>query len=161
MDSCYELHWRCHFRWCSRPIVNLVTLAWMVTPWCWDVWLPSVLIFYFIPWLWSFQATEGLGIALCVGNMWTMIIICSHFLVLQVCSIEHGSWDSVGRCFTFFAQPPRFIVPIFGLTGESDGAETNTYQDCSRPGQHPPVDFSRPKSNMEKGQMEICYNQCI
>jgi len=26
----------------------------------------------------------------------------------------------------------KFIVPIFGLTGESDGADTNTYQDCSR-----------------------------
>eukprot|EP00438_Fugacium_kawagutii_P018685 Skav217890 [mRNA] locus=scaffold67:217360:240797:+ [translate_table: standard] len=26
----------------------------------------------------------------------------------------------------------KFLVPMFGLTGESDGADSNTYQDCSR-----------------------------
>lgn len=26
----------------------------------------------------------------------------------------------------------KFVVPIFGLQGESDGADTNTYQDCSK-----------------------------
>ena len=26
----------------------------------------------------------------------------------------------------------KFVVPMFGLYGESDGAETNTYKDCSK-----------------------------
>ena len=79
---------------------------------------------------------------------------------------EHGSWDSLDVAAICFSPQPRFIVPIFGLTGESDGADTNTYQDCSRPDSmtrvsHKPV-APRPKNQHGKGAcMEPCKRRLI
>ena len=49
-----------------------------------------------------------------------------------------GNTMITGMVVAFFAHillhtlTLKFVVPKFGLVGESDGAETNTYQDCSR-----------------------------
>ncbi|CAK9095756.1 unnamed protein product, partial [Durusdinium trenchii] len=79
-------------------------------------------------------------------SQWMMCIPCGFMLACVVFKANcqpgypcvDGNTMITGMVVAFFAHillhtlTLKFVVPKFGLVGESDGAETNTYQDCSR-----------------------------
>lgn len=79
-------------------------------------------------------------------TQWLMCIPCGFMLACMVFKANcqpgyfcvDGNTMVAGCTVAFFAHiilhtlALKFVVPIFGLQGESDGADTNTYQDCSK-----------------------------
>lgn len=79
-------------------------------------------------------------------TQWMMSIPCGFMLACVVfkanCQPGYPCVDGdtmvAGCAVAFFAHillhtlALKFVVPMFGLSGESDGADSNTYQDCSR-----------------------------
>ena len=79
-------------------------------------------------------------------SQWMMCIPCGFMLACVVfkanCQEGYPCVDGdtmiAGCVLAFFGHillhtlAIKFVVPMFGLYGESDGAETNTYKDCSK-----------------------------
>ena len=79
-------------------------------------------------------------------SQWMMCIPCGFMLACVVfkanCQEGYPCVDGdtmiMGCVIAFFGHiilhtlALKFVVPMLGLSGESDGAETNTYQDCSK-----------------------------